>query len=215
MPADNGSAIIRYELEWSADGSANSWTDLTNPAAADTSHSDGGLDPGTERHYRIRAINGASPGEGSWSTSRSAVTPPAVPGAPTLRAEANGQNAIDVTWDPPSDDGGADVTGYELHWSASGAQNSYTRLTSPSASARSYTHGGLQPGDARYYLLRARNRAGLGEFSPLGLRHHADGRARCARPHRPGQRCNGDQADMDQARRPRLGHHGLRGPGVG
>ena len=166
VPADNGSAIIRYELEWSADGSANSWTNLTNPAAADTSYSDGGLDPGTERHYRIRAVNGATPGEGSWSTSRSAVTPPAVPGAPTLSATANGQNAIDITWEPPSDDGGADVTGYELHWSASGAENSYARLTSPSASARSYTHSGLQPGTTRYYLLRARNRAGLGEFSP-------------------------------------------------
>ncbi len=165
VPADNGSAIIRYELEWSPDGSANSWTNLTNPAAADTSYSDSGLDPGTERHYRIRAINGASPGEGSWSTSRSAVTPPAVPGAPTLSATANGQNAIDITWEPPSDDGGADVTGYELHWSATGAENSYARLTSPSASARSYTHGGLQPGDTRYYQLRARNRAGLGEFS--------------------------------------------------
>ena len=165
VPADNGSAIIRYELEWSADGSANSWTNLTNPAAADTSYSDGGLDPGTERHYRIRAVNGATPGEGSWSTSRSAVTPPAVPGAPTLSATANGQNAIDITWEPPSDDGGADITGYELHWSADGAQNSYRSLTSPSGSARSYTHANLQPGDTRYYQVRARNRAGLGEFS--------------------------------------------------
>ena len=165
VPADNGSAIIRYELEWSPDGSDGSWSRLTTPAAADTSYDDGGLDPGTERHYRIRAVNGATPGEGSWSTVRSAVTPPAVPGAPTLRAEANGQNAIDVIWEPPIDDGGADITGYELHWSADGAENSYSRLTSPAGSARSYTHSNLQPGDTRYYQLRARNRAGLGEFS--------------------------------------------------
>ena len=52
-----------------------------------------------------------------------------------------------------------------MHWSADGAENSYRRLTSPSASARSYTHSGLQPGDERHYQLRARNRAGLGEFS--------------------------------------------------
>ena len=110
-------------------------------------------------------MNGATPGEGSWSTSRSTVTPPAVPGAPTLRAEANGQNAIDVIWEPPTDDGGADITGYEIHWSADGAENSYRRLTSPSGSARSYTNTGLQPGTTRYYQVRARNRAGLGEFS--------------------------------------------------
>ena len=164
-PADNGSAIIRYELEWSPDGSEGGWSRLTTPAAADKSHNDTGLDPGTERHYRIRAVNGAAPGEGSWSTVRKAVTPPAVPVAPTLRAEANGQNAIDVIWEPPFDDGGADISGYELHVSTDGTENSYRRLTSPSASARSYTHGNLQPGDERYYQLRARNRAGLGEFS--------------------------------------------------
>ena len=166
VPADNGSPIIRYELEWSPDGSDGSWTSLTYPLATDTSYSDGGLDPGTERHYRIRAVNGATPGEGSWSTVRSATTPPAVPGAPALRAVANGQDAIDLSWDPPSDDGGAEVTGYELQWSADGSQNSYSMLTNPSASARSYTHSGLQPGTTRHYQLRARNQAGWGEFSP-------------------------------------------------
>ena len=165
VPPDNGSAIIRYELDWSPDGADGSWSRLTTPAAADTSHDDTGLAPGTERHYRIRAVNGATPGEGSWSTVRSAATPPAVPGAPTLRAEANGQNAIDVIWEPPIDDGGADITGYELHWSADGAENSYSRLTSPSRTDRSYTHSNLQPGTTRHYQLRARNRAGLGEFS--------------------------------------------------
>ena len=165
VPTDNGSPIIRYELEWSPDGSDGSWTSLTNPLATDTSYNDTPLEPGTERHYRIRAVNGATPGEGSWSTVRKAVTPPAVPTPPTLRAEANGQNAIDVTWEPPFDDGGADISGYELHVSTDGSENSYSRLTSPSASARSYTHGNLQPGDERYYQLRARNRAGWSEFS--------------------------------------------------
>ena len=164
VPAANGSAIIRYELEWSPDGSANTWSRLPDKAATDTSHNDSGLDPGTERHYRIRAVNGATPGEGSWSTVRNAKTPPAVPGAPTLRAAANGENAIDLAWDPPTDDGGAAISGYELQVSTDGGAN-YSRLTGPSASARSYTHSGLQPGDQRYYQLRARNSAGWGEFS--------------------------------------------------
>ena len=164
-PGDNGSPIIRYELESSPDGGENTWTRLDHPSASDTSYNHSGLDPGDERHYRIRAVNGATPGEGSWSTVRKAVTPPAVPTPPTLRAEANGQNAIDVTWEPPFDDGGADISGYELHVSTDGSENSYSRLTSPSASARSYTHGNLQPGDERYYQLRARNRAGWSEFS--------------------------------------------------
>ena len=165
VPADNGSAIIRYELEWSPDGDDGTWASLANPSETDTSYSDGGLDPGTERHYRIRAVNGATPGEGSWSTVRSAKTPPAVPGAPFLRAEANGQNAIDLLWEPPSDDGGADISEYEVYVSSDGTDSSYSSLTSLTATARSYTHSGLDPGDERYYRLRARNQAGWGEFS--------------------------------------------------
>ena len=170
VPANNGSSIIRYELEWSPDGSTGSWTSLTSPSAAETSYSDGFLEPGTERFYRIRAVNGASPGEGSWSVERSAKTPAAVPGAPTLLlAQANGDNAIDLTWEPPFDDGGADISGYEIHVSPDGSQGSFSRLASPAATDRSYTHSGLQPGDERYYQLRARNSAGWGEFSQTAM----------------------------------------------
>ena len=163
-PADNGSPIIRYELEWSPDGSDGSWELLTNPSPTDTSYDDSGLQPGTQRYYQIRAVNDT--GNGSWSSRTvNATTPPATPSAPELRAEANGENVIILTWEPPLDDGGADISGYEIHVSADGGENSYSRLTSPSASARSFAHSNLKPGDERHYKLRARNRAGLGEFS--------------------------------------------------
>ena len=161
-PADNGDSITGYEIEWSVDGSVNSWSSLATPGPSDTSYDNAGLDPGARRYYRIRAVNGT--GDGSWSRTVNAVTPPAVPGIPTPYAEANGENAIDLTWDPPADDGGADISGYEIHVSTNGGA-SYSRLTSLSASARAYTHSGLRPGDGRHYKLRARNRAGWGEFS--------------------------------------------------
>ena len=169
VPADNGSPIIRYELEWSPDGSTGTWAPLTSASATESSYSDGNLSPGTERHYRIRAVNGASPGEGSWSVERSAKTPPAVPDAPVIYAHANGENAIDLSWNPPADDGGADISGYEIHVSADGSQGSFSRLASPAASDLSYAHSGLQPGDERHYQLRARNSAGWGEFSGTAM----------------------------------------------
>ena len=161
-PADNGDPITRYEIQWSEDGAANSWNPLVIAGASDTSYDDSNLDPGTQRYYQVRAVNDT--GEGSWSTVRNAVTPPAMPSAPTLYAQANGENAIDLSWDPPFDDGGADIRGYELQVSTNGGQT-YSRLTNPSASARAYTHSGLKPGNERHYQLRARNRAGWGEFS--------------------------------------------------
>ena len=147
------------------DGSAGSWLRLANTGASVTSYDDSGLDPGTERHYRVRAVNGASPGEGSWSTTRSVKTPPEVPDPPSLSATANGENAIDLTWEPPFYDGGADISGYEIHVATDDSDNSYSRLTGLGASARSYTHSGLQPGEERYYRVRARNSADWGEFS--------------------------------------------------
>ncbi len=160
-PADNGDPITRYEIQWSEDGSSG-WTQLATPGPSDTSYDDAGLDPGTRRYYRLRARNGI--GNGSWSRTVNALTPPAMPSAPTLYAASDGENAINLSWDPPADDGGADITGYELHVSINSGVN-YSRLTSLSATARSYVHRGLKPGDERYYQLRARNRAGWGEFS--------------------------------------------------
>ena len=160
-PNSNGSPIQGYNIQWSPDGSGN-WTDLHTAGAADTSHEDTGLDPGTDRYYQVRAFNIV--GNGSWSRPANATTPAALPGAPTLRAEADGESAISLSWDPPTDDGGADITGYELQVSNDGGIT-YSRLASPAGSDRSYTHGGMQPGTTRHYQLRARNQAGWSEFS--------------------------------------------------
>ena len=64
--------VTGYEVEWSADGSG-SWTaaDPVHSGTA-TGYSDTGLDAGTTRHYRVRAVNGA--GSGEWSGPASATT---------------------------------------------------------------------------------------------------------------------------------------------
>ena len=65
-------AVTGYAVEWSADGSG-SWT-AADPAHSSTAtgYSDTGLDAGTTRHYRVRAVNGA--GSGEWSGPASATT---------------------------------------------------------------------------------------------------------------------------------------------
>ena len=64
--------VTGYEVEWSADGSG-SWT-AADPAHGGTAtgYSDTGLDAGTTRHYRVRAVNDA--GSGEWSGPASATT---------------------------------------------------------------------------------------------------------------------------------------------
>ena len=165
-PRDNGGDITSYEIEWSPDGSAESWETLTTVGVSDEGfdkreYSDTSVPAGDKRYYRARAINEA--GEGRWSDVVSGVTPP---GTPTVfRVEPNGPNAILITWSPPDDaTDGSTVSRYELEVSTDGGAN-YSRLSSPGSTARSYNHTGLRPGDTRHYQMRACNGAGCGDWS--------------------------------------------------
>ena len=126
-------------------------------------YTDDGLAPGTERYYRVRAVNGATPGEGSWSAVRSATTEAVPPGSPLdLRARANGGNAISLTWTEPEYDGGADITTYEIQKATfvnPDGGNNFSWLTTRNASAGlTYDHTGLEQGDTLHYRVRACNK---------------------------------------------------------
>ena len=160
-PSNQQDAITGYQLEYLA---GDTWTLLASLAADETCaddtsrcYEDLGLPAGTERRYRVRAMAGQDPGR--WSSEAVTATPP---GAPVLWAEANGSNAILITWDPGSDA----VTGFELEASSTGEDGPYSRLANPSGTTRSYSHntGAINP-EARYYRLRACNSAGCGHWS--------------------------------------------------
>ena len=154
--------IIRYELQVSDDG--NSWTNLaTNLGSSARSYSHSNLSPGTQKYYRILARNSQGPSE--WSDPQNATTLVGVPDAPVLRATANGQTEISLSWDAPADNGAA-ITRYELQVSDNG--NSWTNLASNlGASTRSYSHTNLSAGTTKYYQIRAYNSEGSGAWSDV------------------------------------------------
>ena len=166
-PADNASAIIRYEIERAPDvaGSAGTFTSLTSTGATVRTHDDTGLEPGGTYHYRVRAVNGA--GDGSWSAVRSATTTAVTPGVPqNLRAAADGENAINLSWDEPGDTGGSAITQYRVElraMTASGLGGASNRTVS--ANSLEYAHTGLTVGSTWQYRVQARNGAGWGEWS--------------------------------------------------
>ena len=160
-PDDSGSPVTQYEAQWSSDG-ATGWSRVGS--TGDTSLNHTGLTAGATYFYQVRARNSA--GWGPWSLMVSSV--PAgvqLPGAPYPRPERNGSTAMDIVWEPPQEDGGGDITGYQLEWSATGVEGTFRSLASPSASSRSHTHTGLTPGAEYHYRMRARNSAGWGEWS--------------------------------------------------
>ncbi len=157
-----GAAIIGYQIEVSANA-GDSWTNLeTNTGSTSTRYTHTGLREGDTRHYRVSAIN--SIGTGTPSNVASATTGAAtVPDAPSnLTATASGRTEITLSWNAPSNHGGAVITGYQIEVSAN-AGGSWTNLeTNTGSAATTYTHTRLSEGDTRHYRVSAINSVGTG-----------------------------------------------------
>ena len=166
-PSDDGGAdITGYRIEVSTNGS--SWSDLVaNTNSTSTSFFHTGLAAESTRHYRVSAINSAGTGTASNVDTATTDSPPAAtaPDAPTgLSATADGQTRIDLSWTAPSDDGGADITGYRIEVSTDGSSWS-DLVANTNSTATSYTHTGLTAGSTRHYRVSAINSAGTGPVS--------------------------------------------------
>ncbi|MBX0300437.1 fibronectin type III domain-containing protein, partial [Cryobacterium sp. 1639] len=110
---DGGSPVTGYNLTASApDG-----TIITTAEAGPTERTAtlGGLSNGVEYAVALVALNPA----GSSAAASTTATPSAAysPGAPQgLTVVPDGEGALNVSWNVPADDGGAEVTGYSIDW---------------------------------------------------------------------------------------------------
>ena len=88
------------------------------------------------------------------------------PGAPTaLEATANGRTEIELSWTAPADDGGSDITGYRIEWSADGTSDWADLVADTGNADAKYSNTGLTPGTTRHYRVSAINAEGTGEPS--------------------------------------------------
>ena len=149
-----GLPVERYEIQWL--GSV--WTTLTH-WLTDNHYVDAA--PSGRRDYRVRAVNAAG-AAGPWSRSTGEVAAGKAGPPVNLRAQADGNNAIDVSWDAPEDAGGTAVTGYTVQWSADGSAG----WSSAGATGElTFKQRGLRTGEVRWYRVAARNSGGLGLWS--------------------------------------------------
>ena len=137
-------------------GTAAESIDLTAPSSAGT-------------YYYGACVDSVSDESDTTNNCSSAVavtvSAATAPGAPTgLTATADGQTEIDLSWTAPSEDGGADITGYKIEVSTDGS--SWTVLVANTKStSTSYSHTGLTEGSTRHYRVSAINSAGTGAAS--------------------------------------------------
>ena len=149
-----GLPVERYEVQWLG----STWTTLDRLVAGNR-YVDAA--PSGRRDYRVRAVNMAG-AAGPWSRS-TGQTAAGHAGPPVnLRTEADGNNAIDVSWDAPEDAGGSAITGYTVQWSLDGTGG---WSNAGSTADQAFKHRGLQTGAVRWYRVAARNRSGLGLWS--------------------------------------------------
>ena len=183
-PADDGgSAITSYDLRYirsdATDKADDSWTvreDIWSSGLLQygLNESTGfNLSGGVRYDVQVRAVNAV--GNGSWSASetgtpRSPSQPVTVPGAPASLLVTPGDGSLSIAWSAPADDGGADVTSYDLRYILSDVQDrSDVNWTVEedvwSSGSLEYTLDGLTNGDRYDLQVRAVNEAGNGPWS--------------------------------------------------
>ena len=106
--------------------------------------------------------------EGSVTVTNGSTVAPTVPGAPTaLAATADGETAVDLSWEAPADNGGRPIARYLIEVSEDGA--TFTTLEADHNTmqddeiVRRYRHEvTLSRGDVRHYRVSATNAVGTG-----------------------------------------------------
>ncbi|MGR3913202.1 MAG: fibronectin type III domain-containing protein [Gammaproteobacteria bacterium] len=178
-PADtNGAAITGYKIRWAteaapaaylnADGAAGA--DVTGGASA-TTHTITGLTNDTAYGVEVAAVN--SHGTGGWADVQ--LGTPGTPGTPDAprNLAAVGVNAkLNLSWLPPQNTGGADITNYRVRWSEGADSTNWA--DPPGASGgeipdgkdvRAYTVTGLTNGTTYTVQVAAENSNGAGEWA--------------------------------------------------
>ena len=153
-PADGGSPINGYQLEYRATSSPT-W--IAFPTTEMSSETVTGLANGTEYIFRVAAVNGVGT---STFTESNAVTPATVPDAPPGVAAVRGDTRATVSWGAPSD-GGSLITGYVLRYYPTLNPDSTTTVTvGTTPTTRTVT--GLTNGTQYTFEVSAVNDVGVG-----------------------------------------------------
>ena len=162
-PDDAGASdITGYRIEYSLD-EGDTWEDLEEDTETTiTRYRHGRLDPGTTVYYRVSAINDAGTGEPSEEVD--ATTDGSVPRAPQNLTATLEDSTVALTWDVPTSNGGAVITGYQLEAQVNDGSWSVTATTA--ASQRSYSQT-IGPATTVKYRVSAINANGVGVASDI------------------------------------------------
>ena len=149
---DGGLPISAYVIDWVSSTGATGSIETVG-----TGYTMQNLLNGATYTVTVSAVNeaGTSPAGGSAS-----ATPAAAPGAPGAVTVDRGDGRLDVTWQPPTADGGKPVLSYTVSWSAPDGSTGSAETT-----ATTHTVDGLSNGTTYTVTVAATNEVGTSAAS--------------------------------------------------
>ena len=150
------SPITKYQ--YAQDGGA--WNDIGNSAPDETnavSFTVTGLINDNPYTFKLRAVSAIGDGV---ATGEKTAPPRTVPGAPRNVAAAPSDGVALLTWEAPSADGGAPITGYE--WGGDNSGGGWRPVPGGDGDTHSYLVTGLTNATSYTLKVRAVNAAGVG-----------------------------------------------------
>ena len=127
-----------------------------------TQHS---LNQGKYYRFRIIAINSVGSSQPGPDSSFLAADFPSAPTQPQLVASTS--NSVQIKWNPPSDNGGATITGYEIYFKkATEDETMWILVGTTDINTLTFTHTGITGTDDVQYKVKATSNVGDGTFSP-------------------------------------------------
>ena len=149
---DGGLGVTSYTITWISSTGATGTIETT-----DVRHTLGNLLNGATYTITVTAGNdaGTSPASGPAS-----ATPAATPSAPATVTVDRGDGRVDLTWQPPTSDGGLPVLSYTVTWTAPDGTTGSAGTTQTS-----HTFEGLANGTTYTFTVTADNEVGTSPAS--------------------------------------------------
>ncbi len=112
-------------------------------------------------HYQVSAVNDVGEGDRSEEVSATPSSDMTIPSAPRNLQRSAGDEQVTLSWDPPAEDGGSDITGYNIYRGTTSGSLSLHQ----SVSGSTYVDTGLTNDQIYYYQVSAVNGVGEGPLS--------------------------------------------------